>query len=469
MADKRRPPLRSVRARATIAAVSVLAVVLIIGAAVALNFARQSLGVDSLAETAQQRADVFATRLASGESAETMIDEVDDSRRDSGLIQFIAPDGSVLDASEDLEDEGPLRFDSWPQSVTLTDDDETENYVAVTQTVPSDAGANEGVTIVYLYSLSDAELPTQVLLLVFAVGIPAVLLTVGATTWWLTGRAMRPVERMREEAELITSANLGQRIAHPGGRDEIARLAVTLNGMLDRLQASHLAQRQFVSDASHELRSPLASIRQLAEVAQTYPGTVDEQQLADHTLTEALRMQRLVESLLLLTRSDELRLNVAAAAVDLDDILAREATRIRSTHPLTVHTSGVSATQALGSASLLDQVIRNLVDNAARHAHSAIAVNCGVIEANGNPPRAWVTVDDDGTGIPLAERGRVFERFVRLDESRSRDAGGSGLGLAIVHDIIRAHGGTVRIDDSPLGGARFVLFLTPVDERETGF
>lgn len=450
----RKPLLRSVRARTAAAAVSVLAVVLILGATVALSYARANLTLNPSTDVAEQRAEVVVSRLAAGESVDRLIEEADDSRQAEDLMQFLSPGGGELAASDDLEDEGPLTFDSWPQQVTLTDDDEQSDFVAVKATVPDTAAANAGVTVIYLHNLREAELPIQVLLLVFVVGIPGVLLTVGLTTWWLTGRAMRPVDQMREEVESISASNLDTRIAHPGGRDEIARLATTMNGMLDRLQSSQLAQRRFVSDASHELRSPIATVRQFAEVAESYPGQLGEQQLAELTLNEALRMQHLVESLLFLTRTDESSLNVATASLDLDDLLVAEASRVRSSTALSVDTSFLSAAQTVGSAQLLQQVVRNLVDNAIHHASTAIALSCGQQDG-----RVWLTVDDDGVGIPAEERERVFERFVRLDEARSRDTGGSGLGLAIVREIVLAHGGSVRIDDSPLGGARFVVFL----------
>lgn len=448
------PLLRSVRTRTTAAAVSVLAIVLVLGATIALSYARENLALDPSADVAKQRAGVVASRLANGESGDRLLEEADESRHSEDLLQLLSPSDAVLGSSEDLEKLGPLIFDSWPQQVTLTDDEERNDFVAVTVTVPETASANAGVTVIYLYNLREAELPTQILLLVFGAGIPAVLFTVGLTTWWLTGRAMRPVDRMREEVESISAANLDTRLVHPGGRDEIARLATTMNGMLDRLQSSQLAQRRFISAASHELRSPIATIRQFAEVSESYPGKLGEERLAQLTLSEALRMQHLVESLLFLTRTDEASFRIATAAVDLDDLLMAEASRVRSTTTLSVDASLVSAAQAVGSEQLLQQVMRNLVDNAVGHASSAIAMACG--QQNG---WVWVTIDDDGTGIPVSERDRVFERFVRLDEARSRNTGGSGLGLAIVKEIVLAHGGSVRVDDSPLGGARFVLFL----------
>ena len=220
--------------------------------------------------------------------------------------------------------------------------------------------------------------------------------------------------------------------------------------MLGRLEDSRHRQQRFVADASHELRTPLAGIRQAAEVSRSHPEALPGCDLADAVLDESARMQRLVEQLLLLTRAD------AAVAgprrdVDLDDLALAEARRIGRTG-LLVRTSGIGAGRVSGDPAALSQVVRNLVDNAARHARSEVAVT--VTEG---PDLVELTVEDDGPGIPETERERVFERFVRLDEARDRDAGGSGLGLAIVQEIVAVHGGTVTAGTSALGGARLVV------------
>lgn len=463
------------RVRATGAAVVVLAVVLLIGASVSLRYARETIALDYATSSAQQQVDRIAERLAGGETIGSLIEELDESDLTDSLIQVSTQNGTVIGASEELEDEGPITSKTWPAQLTLNIDDEPTDFLAVTQTigetqrqrnqmgppVEEQRKSNKDLRVVLLYSLEESQLPYQILVLIYGVGIPGILLVVGFTTWWLTGRAMRPVDQMRREVDDITAANLDRRIAHPGGRDEIAKLATTMNGMLDRLQSAQIAQRRFISDASHELRSPLASIRQNAEVAVTYPGTIGEEKLAQFTLEETLRMQSLVESLLTLTRSDELRLNVPQTPVDLDDLLLSEASRVKSSTDLTVSAGGISATRVNGSEGMLAQVIRNLVDNAVRHAHSAISLSSGI-----QGEWAWISIDDDGTGIPAEDREKVFERFVRLDEARSRDAGGSGLGLSIVSEIVRAHGGVVRAEESFLGGARMLAFLPVASDTE---
>jgi signal transduction histidine kinase len=302
-------------------------------------------------------------------------------------------------------------------------------------------------------SLEDVEDSTAALLTPLLVGLPLVLLLVGATTWMVATRALAPVERIRREVEQITGARLDRRVPEPRSRDEIHRLARTMNQMLGRLEESRDRQQQFVADASHELRSPLASIRQTADVARSHPDALPEGELADAVLEESARMQRLVEQLLLLTRNDEGAGSQAYHDVDVDDLVLAEAGRVRRTG-LAVDSSGVGAGRVRGNRLALTQVVRNLVDNAVRHAASTMAV-----AVREDRHTVELVVEDDGPGIPEEQRERVFERFVRLDEARARDDGGSGLGLAIVRDIVAAHGGTVLVSTSPLGGARFVVRL----------
>nr|WP_243861392.1 HAMP domain-containing sensor histidine kinase [Frigoribacterium endophyticum] len=317
-----------------------------------------------------------------------------------------------------------------------------------------DAVGTTELTVVAARSLDEAQAASAASLVTLGVAVPVALVVLGVTTWFVVGRALRPVEAMRREVDEVTAARLDRRLRDPGGRDEIARLARTLNGMLDRLDASARAQRRFVGDASHELKTPLATIRQHAEVALLHPGSIDGQALAGTVLGEEARLTALVQGLLVLARADEGQLGVARRPVDLDDLVVAEVSRLRASSPLRVDATGVGPARVVGDEPLLGQVVRNLVANAARHATSTVAL--ALVERDG---RAVLTVDDDGAGVPVADRGRVFERFVRLDEARDRDAGGSGLGLAIVAEIVRVHGGAVRVDDSPLGGARFVVDL----------
>ncbi|WP_344808113.1 sensor histidine kinase [Microlunatus ginsengisoli] len=259
----------------------------------------------------------------------------------------------------------------------------------------------------------------------------------------------------------IDDQRLGRRIAVPATHDEIAALAVTMNTMLDRLQTSQRAQRAFVSDASHELRSPLATLTTAAELA----SSADEATRTRLLVTiggELARLRTLVDNLMTLARADAHDLLTVREDVDLDDLVDAEARRLRATSTLQVLVQLMPIRLTGDDPQRLAQALRNLVDNAERHARSAIRLT---LRASGG--RAVLWVDNDGDPVPVEDRDRVFERFVRLDESRSRDAGGSGLGLAIARTAIESHGGSLRAVDSDDGWCRFEIWL-PIPRSAVG-
>ncbi|MDQ4057787.1 MAG: HAMP domain-containing histidine kinase, partial [Actinomycetota bacterium] len=276
---------------------------------------------------------------------------------------------------------------------------------------------------------------------------------VAFTTWGVVGRALRWVESIRSQVAEISGSELHRRVPDPPGKDEIARLAETMNSMLARLEDDQKRSRRFVSDASHELRSPVATIRNQAEVAIAHPRRTGVEELAQGVLAEDLRLEKLVDDLLALARNDEARTR-ADVPVDLDDMVLEEAQRLRSTTTLNVNSAAVSGGRTMGDNSQLRRVVRNLADNAAQHATSAVTFS--LLEQDG---RVVLIVEDDGPGIPLDQRQMVFQRFTRLDAARDRERGGAGLGLAIVKETIRRHDGTVDVARSPLGGARFEIRL----------
>jgi signal transduction histidine kinase len=286
-----------------------------------------------------------------------------------------------------------------------------------------------------------------------AIGGPIVVALVAFGTYRLVGAALHPVERIRARVSSVTSGKLAERIPVPAADDEVARLAVTMNDMLDRLESGQTAQRRFVSDASHELRSPLSTIIAALELAHGRPDFLDQAVIDESLLPEAHRMRRLVEDLLLLARADEHTDVQVAVDVDLDDIMHAEADRVRAITRLRVSTE-INHVRVSGDPRALSRLVRNLVDNAIRHAHNSIRLDCAQVAA-----RAQMVVADDGPGIPVAERRRIFDRFVRLDSPRTREYGGAGLGLSIVAQIADAHHGTVTVGESSSGGARFVVRL----------
>lgn len=277
---------------------------------------------------------------------------------------------------------------------------------------------------------------------------PLILIMVGVITWWLVGRALRPVEAIRDQVARLTATRLNETVPVPNTRDEVAALAVTMNQMLSRLSAARSTQLRFVADASHELRSPLTGLSSLLEVARTEDSLQTWRELEPMLTTEANQMAAVVQNLLLLSRVDGGQVANARQDVDLDDLAWEEVVRLRASSALTV-IGDITATRVAGDRLALSQVLRNLCDNAVRHARATVKITASSAHACGR----WV-VEDDGSGIPEADRDRVFERFVRLDESRARDTGGSGLGLAIVRDVVVAHGGSVTVSSSrDLGGA----------------
>jgi len=286
---------------------------------------------------------------------------------------------------------------------------------------------------------------------ILSVVVPVLILLVGGTTWRLVGRTLRPVEAIRSQVSEITAAALDRRVPAPATADEIGRLARTMNEMLDRLDTAARRQRAFVADASHELRSPLTTVRTKLEVALDRPGTVAWPDLARGWLAEQARLERLVDDLLLLARLDEHVVETAPEVVDLDELVLREARDLAARSPVRVDVALVGGGRVRGDSERLRRVVSNLLDNAERHAASTIACEL----RNGSGAVEFV-VHDDGPGIADEERHRIFERFVRLDEARDRRSGGTGLGLAIVREIVTAHAGTVEAAATDRG-ARLVV------------
>lgn len=327
------------------------------------------------------------------------------------------------------------------------------DYWVIARGVDTSAGL---VTVLVGADREPVETIVGTVALLLGITGPLLVILVAWATHLLVGRALRPVERIRAQVSSISTAKLDERVPVPPTGDEIAHLAQTMNDMLARLEDGHAAQRRFVSDASHELRSPLAAISAALELAQHRPDLLDAELIDEALIPETQRMRDLVEDLLLLARADEHQLTVQATTVDLDDLLTAERARLQSHTALAVPAS-IEAVRVTGDAGQLARMVRNLVDNAVRHARATIELHCC---ARGE--LAVIRIADDGPGIPPDQRARVFDRFVRLDAARARDGGGSGLGLAIVAEIVAAHRGTVTIGERPGGGACITVTL-PAD------
>jgi signal transduction histidine kinase len=447
---------RGITTRSALAAVSVVAVVLLAAAPLAVWFLHRSL-LQEAEQAARLRAEQLANELSTG-GPTAVAGLLRTSRGERSLAQVIAPGGAVVASSADLVGLPPMT-DAVPapgsRATTIEkapDPEDTAEFLVVSRGVRVD-GARYRVLVGN--SLASVDRATRTVESALVVALPAVMLLVGAATYVFVGRSLRPVEAIRARAEQISSLALTERFPEPTVRDEVGRLSLTMNDMLERLQEAQGAQHRFVADASHELRSPLATLRSTLEIALVHPRTRTTDN-AQAMLAETERLQRLVDDLVLLANTDE-RPRAARDHVDLDDLVLDEMTRLRATTALTVDGS-VEPTRVRGNRHELAQVVRNLVDNAGQHAQTRITLKVASEQTSAGPAAVF-SVGDDGPGIDPADRTRVFGRFVRLDHARARHEGGSGLGLAIVEQIVRQHGGTVTVGVSEHGGALFVVRL----------
>ncbi|WP_319450214.1 MULTISPECIES: HAMP domain-containing sensor histidine kinase [unclassified Mycobacterium] len=314
-------------------------------------------------------------------------------------------------------------------------------------------GAGGRYTVLVAAGSEAVESTVKTVIVLLGGAAPIVIAVAAVATYLLVGRSLRSVDAIRTRVADISMSDLGERVPVPENHDEISALALTMNEMLARIEAGHDAQRRFVGDASHELRSPIAAIISALDVAAVHPELLNTD-LATTTLRpEAERMQALVEDLLLLARADEGGPAWRRRDVDLDDVAASELDRLSRETSVTIDAMLVP-TRLVGDPGGLSRVVRNVLENAVRHASSRVEL---AVRPNG--PNAVLAVGDDGPGIPEGERKRVFDRFVRLDSDRARSGGGTGLGLAIVAEVVAAHGGSVAIGDRPGGGALVTVQL----------
>ncbi|UGY90707.1 sensor histidine kinase [Streptomyces gobiensis] len=311
------------------------------------------------------------------------------------------------------------------------------------------------VTVYAAASLADQEQAVSSVSRAMLTGLPAVLVVVAGVTWLVTRRALRPVEGIRQGmAEITASTDLSRRVPEPAARDEVARLARTTNETLSALETAVERQRRFVADASHELRSPIASLRTQLEVGAAHQELLD----VDGAVQDTVRLQRLAADLLLLARLDAGE-RPGHTPVALPAFVQEElAQRVGDRHPVRV--GELADLEVAGSRGQLARVLGNLLDNAQRHAATQVRVSV-------RPDGDWAVLEvaDDGDGVPEIERERIFERFVRLDDARTRDDGGAGLGLAIARDVALRHGGTLTVGTAEEGGARFALRLPVAADR----
>lgn len=440
----------TVRVRIILGVTAVFALALAGASTFLLARQRASLAND-IETTIRLRADDLVAALEGGSLPSSIAIPFEDT----SFVQIVDATGTVLRSSPNIEGEpavaafNPGRSRSAARTLRdLPIGDEPFRVVAET----AESGASE-LTVYVGGSLEPVDDAVHDLLLALALGAPALLAVVIALTWAAVGRALRPVEQIRAEVDSINESELHRRVLQPPGGDEVGRLAVTMNHMLARLEGAAARHRRFLADASHELRSPLAGIRSQLEVDLAHPDRADWQTTEREVLDETLHMQRLVDDLLILAALDEPSTPTRHEVLDLDELVLAEVRRLRTRGKVTVDARRVRAAQMAGDAASLGRAIRNLLDNAERYATQGVAVS-----VTDNDSEIRIVVSDDGPGVPVASRERIFQRFARADGSRSRHDGGRGLGLAIARDIAAAHGGSLRLEDSPVG-ATFVISM----------
>ncbi|WP_258038665.1 cell wall metabolism sensor histidine kinase WalK, partial [Streptomyces sp. SM12] len=457
------------KTRTALGATAVVAVALLAAGLLMLQALRQNL-TEQVDLQAENLARNIAGQLATGNDFDDLDLDTDQP------VQVVDEDGIVRAVSSGLQAIGGTGNDSVdPVPRPDFDDDDDDDGSGG---VGSDVRFVDGVALVrgepgdYRFAAIEAETPGDLEITVFAgastqieqaaigsvrdsllVGFPVLLVVVAGVTWLVTWRALRPVEGIRRElAAIMHSEDLSRRVPEPQTRDEIGRLADTTNETLAALERSVDRQRRFVADASHELRSPIASLRTQLEVGQAHPELLD----LPGAVKDTVRLQTLAADLLLLARLDAGERPVAAGRVELAELVAEQVGERGGERggadgadgrPVTVTADRLEPVAVPGSAGMLERVLINLLDNAERHA--AGRVRAGVRRDGGD---AVLEVADDGAGVDAAQRERIFQRFVRLDEARSRDAGGAGLGLAIARDVAERHGGTLTVDAAPEGG-----------------
>ncbi len=358
---------------------------------------------------------------------------------DDGVAQVVAENGRVLAGSLNITGEPAVATfaasedDPQVREVEAPDDDETETYRLWGASRETTAGRTTAYVGDSLESVDEA---TRTLRRLLWIWVPVVVALLGLVTWVVVGRVLARLDRIRAEVDQITDDRLDARVDGGEAQDEVGRLAATMNAMLERLEQSARRQREFVADVSHDLLSPLAAQRASLEVAFADPASVDTEALRG-ALAATDEMERLVRDLLTLASGAD-GLRVEGTPLDLDTIVLEEAARARAAG-VDVVTREVSAAPVVGDAESLRRVVRNLLDNAARHGAGQVVLRAGVVG-----DEVVVEVVDDGVGVDPAERERVFDRFYRADRARSR-GGGTGLGLPIARAIARAHGGDVTL------------------------
>jgi signal transduction histidine kinase len=455
----RRWPAVSLRARLTVVATLLVAVALLAGTVLLLVALHRSL-IAALDETARQRARDVVALVDSGQLPDPI-----PVAAGTPLVQVVDADDRVVAASAGGDRLVPILL---PDDVAAVRDGAVRTIggsrlglSGELRVIGEPADAEEPQTVLVAMSVAEVEGSLQVVRTAMIVGAPLLVGGFAMVCWLLVGSALRPVAALRRGAEDITTTRQAGRLPVPDADDEVRRLALTLNDMLERLERSSARQRSFVADAAHELRSPLTAIRTQLEVARAHPQQADWPQVSTDALADVERLSRLVDDLLVLARLEDGAVRPPVEAVDLAHVADKIVARIVA--DVSLRREGDDEVIVHADVDAVQRVVANLVDNAVRYAATTVTVDV----RDGAGGGAVVSVADDGPGIPAEQREHVFERFTRLDHARSRDAGGAGLGLAIVRELVRSQGGEVSLEDNA-PGLRAVVRLPETPTRGDG-
>lgn len=456
--EKSRRRRLGVRARSTLIATVAAALAFALGGAVMLLMLHKA-NDDAMYRAAAGRAEQIARTITRDGPSRIGAGDLEPGG-DVDLVQVIDQRGAVVAATAGAPSTPIVGGRAAPGDYHYTDDatipGRSEKYCAAT------LGAEYGeqyytvVAAVRSGGIRRSELTTAAIL---AVELPIIIAFAAWAVYLLVGRSLRPVSRITRQAREITATALEQRVPVPEAHDEIHALATTMNEMLERLENSREAQMRFVGDASHELRSPLTTVVGLLDLADDTDSAIDIATVRTFLLPEAVRMQRMVDDLLLLARADEDGLRLRHMPIDLDDLVVAEAARVRALGTARVRVR-ITPLRVDGDPDMVARALRNLTDNAVRHASSTVWLTM-----RADDEIAAIVVSDDGPGIDAEQAERVFDRFARVDTDR-RTATGAGLGLAIVREIARAHRGHVHVVASQFGGAS-VEFAVPLPRDES--
>ena len=427
----------SVRSRATVGASLVLALALVVGAVAAANLLRRALASQAESQVIN-RVDEVQALINEGLISRVLAP----TAREIVQVQVLDSSGGVVAVTPGLAGTRRLDVIAAPplgQQTTATVDGSRiggvpeQDYRMVARTVQSVFGP---WTIYAVTSLDSAQRAERYLRNSFLIGLPLIVALAAFVISRVVARALAPVDAMRAEVDRIEAADLSGRVHAGSTDDEIANLGLTLNRMLDRLEEASSRQQLFAAAASHELRSPLSTIRTELEVGLAYPDRAEWTKVAEDSLIEIARLEELTRDLRILTRSRSMQTS-AAVPIELSELVGAEIALRRPDRDIRYQPL-LSRARITADPDALVRVVRNLFDNSERHAASVVRVAV-VSDQNG----ATLTVANDGPPIPFDDRERIFEPFMRLDEARSLDIGGSGLGLAIVRSIMSALGGSI--------------------------